>query len=74
MTEADASRGAELVETLERWEAHGAVWRVVHRGSDRVTVAMCRCDGGEEVERFTSDAPELLAFVAGRDAPTPPAP
>ncbi|WP_017572369.1 hypothetical protein [Nocardiopsis halotolerans] len=58
------------VETLVRWEEHGAVWRVVERAGSGVTVALCRCDGGEEVDRLSSDAPELLAFVDGRDAST----
>jgi hypothetical protein len=31
-----------------------------------VTVALLRCDGGEEVDRFTSDDPRLLAFVDAR--------
>jgi hypothetical protein len=26
-------------------------------------VALMRCDGGEEVDRFTSSDPRLLAFV-----------
>jgi hypothetical protein len=29
-------------------------------------VAMCSCDGGEEVERLVSSDPALLAFLAGR--------
>jgi hypothetical protein len=28
-----------------------------------VTIALLRCDGGEEVDRFTSDDPRLLAYV-----------
>ncbi|OOC54982.1 MULTISPECIES: hypothetical protein [Nocardiopsis] len=58
------------VQTLVRWEDHGAVWRVVERAPSRVTVALCRCDGGEEVDRLVSDDPALLAFVDGRDAST----
>lgn len=58
--------GSEIVAALERWEAAGAHWQVVHRAADEVTVAMCRCDGGEELERVTSAAPEVLAFLAGR--------
>ncbi|WP_150242898.1 hypothetical protein [Nocardiopsis quinghaiensis] len=54
------------VEVLVRWEDHGAVWRVVERTPSGVTVALCRCDGGEEVERLVSDDPALLAFVDGR--------
>ncbi|MFD6949990.1 hypothetical protein A6A08_08510 [Nocardiopsis sp. TSRI0078] len=58
------------VQVLVRWEDHGAVWRVVERSPSRVAVALCRCDGGEEVERLVSDDPALLAFVDGRDAST----
>jgi hypothetical protein len=57
---------AEPVELLRRWEAFGAVWRVVARTSSAVTVALCRCDGGEEVMRVTSSSPELDAWLAGR--------
>ncbi len=61
------------VDTLVRWEDHGAVWRVVGRTASEVTVALCRCDGGEEVERLVSGDPDLLAFVDGRVSPPPPA-
>lgn len=53
---------AELV----RWEEAGADWQVVGQTSAGVTIALMRCDGGEEVDRFTSDDPGLLAFVAQR--------
>jgi hypothetical protein len=56
----------DLVETLLRWEESGAVWRVVASSPSRVTVALLRCDGGEEVERLTTTNPATLAFVAGR--------
>ena len=62
------------VGTLVRWEDHGAVWRVVERTPSQVTVALYRCDGGEEVERMVSGDPELLAFVDGRNAPPPQTP
>ncbi|WP_046469133.1 hypothetical protein [Allosalinactinospora lopnorensis] len=63
----DRSHG-NPVETLVRWEEHGAVWRVLERTPSQVTVALCRCDGGEEVERLVSGDPELLAFVDEREA------
>ena len=47
----DSDRVAEL----QRWEDAGAVWSVVSRRNGRVTVALLRCDGGEEVDRFTSE-------------------
>ena len=33
------------VAVLSRWEAAGAVWRVVGRDGDTLTVALCQCDG-----------------------------
>ena len=60
-------RGAELVAALERWQLSGGTWRVVARRSDRVTVALLRCDGGEEVDRLGSGDPEWLAHLDGRD-------
>ncbi|MDN4518540.1 hypothetical protein JN086_09595 [Mycolicibacterium austroafricanum] len=58
----DSDRVAEL----ERWEDAGAVWRVIGRNASSVTVALLRCDGGEEVGRFTSTDPRLLAFIGDR--------
>ncbi|QIV80348.1 hypothetical protein [Mycolicibacterium frederiksbergense] len=55
------------VEELRRWEDSGAHWQVVSRTTDRVTIALLRCDGGEEVERLVSGDPALLAFIGGRD-------
>ena len=58
----------EPVAALERWYAAGAVWRVVDRTPDEVTVALLRCDGGEEVERITSGARAWLDFLAERES------
>lgn len=55
------------VEELRRWEDSGAHWQVVARSADRLTIALLRCDGGEEVGRIVSDDPALLAFVGPRD-------
>jgi hypothetical protein len=51
---------------LQRWQDSGAVWEVIARSRDSVTIGLLRCDGGEEVERFTSDDPRLLAFIGDR--------
>ncbi len=56
----------DLVDVLQRWQDTGALWRVVSRRRDAVTVALFRCDGGEEGERFTSADPELLRFIGDR--------
>jgi len=54
---------------LLRWEDAGGTWQVVGLGAGRASVALCRCDGGEEVERLTSSDPELLAVLEeSRDA------
>jgi hypothetical protein len=58
----DVDRIAEL----QRWQESGARWEVLARKSDSVTVALLRCDGGEEMDRFTSDDPRLLAFIGDR--------
>ena len=59
--------GDDLVASLRRWRDAGGVWRVVARTPDEVTVALLRCDGGEEVERITSGATSWLAYVADRE-------
>jgi hypothetical protein len=56
-----------LIERLERWHDSGAVWHVVSRAEDEVTVALLRCDGGEEVDRITSRDPGWLAYLQDRD-------
>lgn len=62
--------GSDQVKALRRWQDAGGTWRVVARSAgrtpERVTVSLCRCDGGEEVDRFTSTDPELLRFLGDR--------
>jgi len=36
---------------LDRWIASGGHWDVVAESGDRVTVALCTCDGGQEMDR-----------------------
>lgn len=56
----------DYVAELIRWEDSGAVWEVLADTARGVTVALMRCDGGEEVDRFTSDDARLRAFLAER--------
>lgn len=56
----------DRVAELQRWEDTGAVWRVLTRTQRGVTIALLRCDGGEEVDRFTSHDPRLLRFLGDR--------
>ena len=55
------------VDVLRRWEAFGAVWEVVARTPDEVTVSLKRCDAGEEVSRLVSADPALRAYVDDQD-------
>ena len=56
----------DRVAEIQRWQDSGAVWEVVSRRGDTVTIALLRCDGGEEMDRFTSDDPRLLDFLGDR--------
>ena len=62
-----APDGADLVADLLRWETSGAVWRVVHRTPEEVTVALLRCDGGEEMGRLRGGGSTWLTFLEGRE-------
>lgn len=61
----DSGFGADL-ERVQRWEDANGTWQVLGQPRQRATVALCRCDGGEEVDRFTSADPLLLAYLAAR--------
>jgi hypothetical protein len=56
----------DIVAALRRWEDAGAYWRVLSRRGGQLTVGLYRCDGGEEVQRFTSADPALLGFIGAR--------
>ena len=56
----------DRIAELQRWQDAGAVWEVIVRTGDSVTIGLLRCDGGEEVDRFTSTDPRLLAFIGDR--------
>ncbi len=43
----------DRVAELQRWQDSGAVWEVITRKGRSVTIGLLRCDGGEEVDRFT---------------------
>ncbi|MGV9800424.1 hypothetical protein ACWDTP_20490 [Mycobacterium sp. NPDC003449] len=56
----------DRVADLQRWQDSGGHWQVVAQTGHGVTIALLRCDGGEEADRFTSADPRLLEFVGGR--------
>ena len=59
-------QGPDYVDLLRRWETAGGVRRVLGQDPRAVTVALYRCDGGEETDRFVSDDPRVTQFLAGR--------
>lgn len=53
----------DRVAELRRWDLFGGTWRTLSRTESAGTVALCRCDGGEEVRRITSTDPAFLALI-----------
>ena len=49
-----------------RWEEAGGTWRATSAPDGTVTVVLCRCDGGEEVDRIVAADPALASYVATR--------
>jgi hypothetical protein len=62
------AEACDPVETLRRWEEFGGVWRVSFRSGSQVTLSLCRCDAGEEVERLSFDDAALTRWLDARDA------
>ena len=42
------------------------------RRADTVTIALCRCDGGEEVDRFFTADPAVIGHVGERETSEDP--
>jgi hypothetical protein len=57
---------ADPVDVLRRWEAAGGTWEVLSRAAGGLTVRLCTCTGGEEVDRLVSASPALAAYVGDR--------
>jgi hypothetical protein len=58
----------DQVAQLRRWEEAGAVWQVIARRATTMTIGLFRCDGGEEVSRFTCRDADVFAYVGSRDS------
>lgn len=57
---------SEATRRVTRWENAGGLWRVVSQSGSQLTIALQSCDGGAEMDRFTSTDADLLAFVDAR--------
>lgn len=58
---------SEDLERVRRWEDAGGAWAVLSRRAGTLTLALLRCDGGEEVDRVVSSAPDLAEHVGGQE-------
>ena len=56
----------DLRQVLSRWEATGGSWRVVGRSAERVTVALCSCEG-QEMDRVDVTDPDVVRRIEGGD-------
>ncbi len=72
MTANDAHAAEQPLAVVRRWEDSGGLWRVLTRSGSGVQVALLTCDAGEEMARVTSSDPDLLSYLAGRDASDEP--
>lgn len=62
-----AENGADgAVEVLWRWERSGAVWRVLGRSGESLSVGLFTCDGGELVDRLSTSDPAVIEYVGDR--------
>ncbi|MEW1981770.1 hypothetical protein AB0333_12710 [Citricoccus sp. NPDC079358] len=54
---------------LRRWEESGGTWVVAARratpSGEAVTLSLMTCDGGEEMDVFSSSDPGLVEYVSG---------
>lgn len=51
---------SDELERLLRWQEAGAAWEPIWPRAGEVTIVLRTCDSGEEVDRYTSAAPDLL--------------
>ncbi|TYL50094.1 hypothetical protein FXB39_10565 [Nocardioides sp. BGMRC 2183] len=55
-----------VLAAVERWETAGGTWQLSPTGPDSADVVLCRCDGGEEVERLHCSEAITLAVLRAR--------
>jgi hypothetical protein len=60
------------LEVLERWELHGAIWRLRGIEGAEAVVDLLTCHG-EPVDQLRSGDPELLRYLGERPSSEEPA-
>jgi hypothetical protein len=61
---------SDPVDVIQRWEDFGGTWKVLSHDRASVVISLCRCDGGEEVQRLSSADPALITWLIGRTSNT----
>jgi hypothetical protein len=62
------------LDTLQRWEEAGALWRTRSLRGDEAVVELCTCHG-EPVDELRSGDPALLRYLqTRRSSEAPPSP
>jgi hypothetical protein len=63
--DAPTERALISVADLQRWEDHGASWRVLSVADDGAVIELCTCYG-EAVDVVRGEGSELVRFVRER--------
>jgi hypothetical protein len=58
---------SDHLDELLRWVGSGGTVHVVARHAGAVEIALLTCSGGEEMARFRSTEPDLLAYLDEAD-------
>jgi hypothetical protein len=61
------------LQTLQRWEDSGALWRTRSLGEREAVVELCTCHG-EPVDELRSGDPDLLRYLGSRPSSEVPPP
>ena len=58
----DAIIPSDDLDIVMRWQASGGEIEVLDWGPP-IVIALCTCDGGQEMQRIVSSAPDVLAHL-----------
>ena len=59
-------RSAFRLSELEDWELHGATWRAVELGPERILLELCSCSG-EPMDLVQSNDRKLIEYVRNHE-------
>jgi hypothetical protein len=59
-------RSSFRLSELEDWELHGATWRAVELGPERILLELCSCSG-EPMDLVESNDRKLIEYVRNRE-------